>query len=149
MVICLNHFVLIDVCSVDLLVAWLRMSASFQGYSLREKHLWEHFGQTDKIALITVNVSKTFKRIRPFSDQWTWRGDCGRQDGNSNGVKWVRPNFKAVTVTVIFGKSILKNNKTAGNNFDLNGKVAMPTDIGPASLQKCVGDFCCIIAKTP
>ena len=36
-------------------------------------------------------------------------------------VMEIHPNFKTVTVTVIFGKSILKNNKTAGNNFDLNG----------------------------
>ena len=36
-------------------------------------------------------------------------------------VMVIHPNFKTVTVTVIFGKSILKNNKTAGNNFESNG----------------------------
>ena len=38
-------------------------------------------------------------------------------------VMLIHPNFKTVTVTVNFGKSILKNNKTAGNNFDSNGIV--------------------------
>ena len=38
-------------------------------------------------------------------------------------VMVIHPNFKTVTVTVIFGKQILKSNKTAGNNFDSNGKV--------------------------
>ena len=37
------------------------------------------------------------------------------------GIKWVHPNFKTVTVTVIWGKWILKRNKTSGNNFDSNG----------------------------
>ena len=36
-------------------------------------------------------------------------------------IKRIHPNFKTVTVTVILGKSILKSNKTAGNNFDSNG----------------------------
>ena len=34
----------------------------------------------------------------------------------------IHPNFKTVTVTVIWGKLIQMNNKTAGNNFDSNGK---------------------------
>ena len=37
-------------------------------------------------------------------------------------IKLIHPNFKTVTVTVIWGKEILKNNKTAGNHFDSNGK---------------------------
>ena len=37
-------------------------------------------------------------------------------------IKWIRPSFKTVTVTVIWGKSILKNNKTAGNNSDSSGQ---------------------------
>ena len=34
-----DHFVLIEVCSVDILVACLRMSTGFQGNSFRETHL--------------------------------------------------------------------------------------------------------------
>ena len=37
-------------------------------------------------------------------------------------VMVIHPNFKTVTVTVILEKLILKNNKTAGSNFDSNGK---------------------------
>ena len=37
-------------------------------------------------------------------------------------IKLIHPNFKMVTVTVIFGKLMLNSNKTAGNNFDLNGR---------------------------
>ena len=36
---------------------------------------------------------------------------------------WIHPNFKTVTVTGILEKCILKNNKTAGNNFDSNGNL--------------------------
>ena len=40
-------------------LAWLRISTGFTGHSFR--HLWEHFGRTDEIALITclknLNVS--------------------------------------------------------------------------------------------
>ena len=42
-----------DVCSVDLLVACFRISTGFKGDSVRETHLREHFGRTDKSALIT------------------------------------------------------------------------------------------------
>ena len=60
----LNLFVLIDVCSVALLVACLRISTRFRGVSLRETHLWEDFGRADKIALITclknLNISSAF-----------------------------------------------------------------------------------------
>ena len=49
---CLNRFVLIDVCSVDILVACWRISTGFKGDSFRGTHLWEHFGRTDKAALI-------------------------------------------------------------------------------------------------
>ena len=38
----------------------------------------------------------------------------------------IHPDFKTVTVTVIFGKSILKSNKTAGNNFDSSGAHLVP-----------------------
>ena len=38
-------------------------------------------------------------------------------------VMVIHPNFKTVTVTVIFRKSILESNKTAGNNFDSNSKI--------------------------
>ena len=65
MAICLNHFILIDVCSVDILVARMRVDTAFVGDFFRETHLWEHFGQTDKIAL--TKMSQEFKRIRFFS----------------------------------------------------------------------------------
>ena len=39
--------------SVDILVACLRISISFEGASFRETHLWEHSCRTDRIALIT------------------------------------------------------------------------------------------------
>ena len=42
-------------------------------------------------------------------------------DAKTVTVMEIHPNFKTVTATVIWGKSILKNNKTAGNNFDSNG----------------------------
>ena len=45
-------------------------------------------------------------------------------DAKTVTVMEIHPNLKTVTVTVIWGKSILKNNKTAGNNFDSNGTVA-------------------------
>ena len=45
-----------------MLVAHLRISAGFTGDSFREKHLWEHFGRTDKIALITC-----LKKLGVFS----------------------------------------------------------------------------------
>ena len=52
--ICLNHFVLITVCSAE-------DCTGFKGVSFRETHLWEHFGRTDQIALVTclkkLNVS--------------------------------------------------------------------------------------------
>ena len=51
--ICLNHFVLIAVCSEEFLVACLRIWTDLKGVSFREAHLWEHFGRTDKIALVT------------------------------------------------------------------------------------------------
>ena len=59
--ICLSHFVLIDVCSAEFLVVCSRICTGFTGVSFRETHLWEHFGRTDKIALIMclkkLNVS--------------------------------------------------------------------------------------------
>ena len=44
-------------------------------------------------------------------------------DAKTVTVMESHPNFKTVTVTVIWGKLILKNNKTAGNIFDSNGTV--------------------------
>ena len=38
-----------------------------------------------------------------------------------------------VTVTVILGKKILESNKTAGNNFDSNGSLALSRNTGPLS----------------
>ena len=69
--ICLNHFVLIAVCSVEFLVVCWRICTGFKGVSFRETHLWEHFGRTDQIALITclkkLNVSgASLKRVRKF-----------------------------------------------------------------------------------
>ena len=48
----------------------------------------------------------------------------------------IHPNFKTVTVTVIFGKSFLKNNKTAGNNFDSNAKQLKEARKGNGALRK-------------
>ena len=64
---CLNHFVLIEVCSVDILVACLRTSTGFQGDFFRETHLWEHFGRTSDRQSCSHNVSQKFKRIKCFS----------------------------------------------------------------------------------
>ena len=50
----LNHFVLLEVCSVDILVTGLRITADFEGYSFRGTHLWEHLGRRDKLALTTT-----------------------------------------------------------------------------------------------
>ena len=44
-------------------------------------------------------------------------------DAKTVTVMEIHPNFKTVTVTVIRGNQILKNNKTAGNNFDSNGNL--------------------------
>ena len=44
-------------------------------------------------------------------------------DAKTVTVMEIHPNFKTVTVTVIWGRLILKNNKTAGNNFDSNGEL--------------------------
>ena len=60
----LNLFVLIDVCSAENLVVCLGICTGFKGVSFRETHLREHFGRTNKIALITclkkLNVSSAF-----------------------------------------------------------------------------------------
>ena len=50
-------------------------------------------------------IHMTFKMA--IGNQWNWRGDCGRQDGNGNG------NLGEI--------HFLKSNKTAGNNYDSNG----------------------------
>ena len=59
-----NHFILIDACLAEFLVVCLRICTGFKRISFRETHLWEHFGRTDKIALITclkkLNVSDAF-----------------------------------------------------------------------------------------
>ena len=60
--ICLNHFVLIEVCSVDIMVACLRISTGFKGDSFRETHLWEHFGQDRQN--YSRYVSQKFNRIK-------------------------------------------------------------------------------------
>ena len=48
------------------LVACLGTSTGFEGDSFRETHLWEHFGRTDNIALMTC--LKKLKCIRRFSE---------------------------------------------------------------------------------
>ena len=63
--ICLNHFVLMEICSVYLLVACLSICTGFKEDSFRETHLWEHFG---RIRSCSHNVSQEFKRISRFSD---------------------------------------------------------------------------------
>ena len=44
----LNHFILIEVCSADMLVTCLRISPALIGDFIGAMHLWEHFGRTDK-----------------------------------------------------------------------------------------------------
>ena len=66
--------------SVDLLVACLRINAGLKGDSCRETHLWEHFGRTDTIALIThlkeFNISGA-SLIQPHSCQtYGLHADC-------------------------------------------------------------------------
>ena len=46
-------------------------------------------------------------------------------------VMEIHPNFKTVTVMVIFGKQILNINKIAGNNFDSNGNYGLQFWPGP------------------
>ena len=59
----------------------LRICTGFKGVSFRETHLWEHFGRTDKIALITclknLNVSGA-----SLTNEWgVWEDFYGK--GNS------------------------------------------------------------------
>ena len=53
----------------------LRICTGFKRVSFRETHLWEHFGRTDKTALITclkkLNVSGAFLRRR-ICKVWKW-----------------------------------------------------------------------------
>ena len=53
------------------LVACVGISTGFTEVSFREMHLWEHFGRTDKIALITC--LKKLNVIRHFSDQLPYK----------------------------------------------------------------------------
>ena len=53
-------------------------------------------------------------------------------DAKTVTVMEIHLNFKTVTVTVIWGKYILENNKTAGNNFDSNGTLG---SLGLQSLE--------------
>ena len=54
-------------------------------------------------------------------------------------IKLSHPNFKTVTVTVIWGKQILKSNKTAGNNFDSNGN-DRTQKLGGAEMTRILSD---------
>ena len=70
--ICLNHFVLIDVCSTEFLVVWLKICTGLKWVSFRETHRWEHFGRADRIALITC-LKKLDVRIlnnQAFNTEW-------------------------------------------------------------------------------
>ena len=57
-----HHLFLIDVCSVDILVAWDKHSFH-KGY-FRETHLWEQFGRATNCS---HNVPPNFKRIKLLS----------------------------------------------------------------------------------
>ena len=65
----------------------LRIYAGFTGDSFRETHLWEHFGRTDRIALITCleqsNVSGAFptewRLLCSFGASWNLPCGNGRQ----------------------------------------------------------------------
>ena len=56
---CLNHFVLIEVCigGTSGLVR-VRISATFIGDLFRDTHLREHFGRTDKAALMAFRTPR-------------------------------------------------------------------------------------------
>ena len=62
-----SRYVLIDVCSVDFLVACLRICTGFKGLSFREMRSSEHFGWTDKIGS-HHNVSQKVNRIRRLAE---------------------------------------------------------------------------------
>ena len=62
----------------------------------------------------------TFKMV--IGNQRKLRGDTADAE-TVTVIKWIRPNFKTVTVTVIWGKSIFKSNKTPGNDFDSNSTI--------------------------
>ena len=79
---CLDHlFSLIEVCSVDLLVACERVGTAFIGDVLRETHLAEDPGRTDKIDLMTRKQKK--HRLPPPE---------GNLLENSSGLKKKNPS---------------------------------------------------------
>ena len=96
---CLNHFVLIAICSAEFLVVCLRICTGFQDVSFRETHLWEDFGRTDQIALITC--LKKLKRIKRLSDIST--GQTGHVDGIVAVQKWGVFRRISLCLLVAFG----------------------------------------------
>ena len=64
----------------------LRICTGFKEVSFRETHLWEHFGQADKIALITclkkLNVSGSFLKngAAAATCAWSLRASCDLED---------------------------------------------------------------------
>ena len=92
-----NHFVLIEIWSVETLVTCLRISTGLTRDSVRKTDLWEHFGRTDNIALTTRlkywDVSGAFQILtglfaysspcylqwggNPFFSSGAWRGAPG------------------------------------------------------------------------
>ena len=89
------------VCSVDMLVAGLKINAGFRLDSFRDTYPWEHFGLTDKIVLIiclnTWNISDTFLKNKP-STSWIpcgwetidkWLRNFGSLVGIRNSQTWL------------------------------------------------------------
>ena len=74
--ICLNHFVLIEVCSVDTQVACLRICTGFVGDSFTDacmRALWSDRQHCSH------NVSQKVKRVKHVSDWWPDMGAAGRR----------------------------------------------------------------------
>ena len=97
----LNHFIPIDVCSVDILVACMRICTIFIGDFFRETHPWEHFGQADK-PLITcpknVNVSGAFWRLKNFNlVRQCWKKQAFNTEWEicNRECFWIRPCLPA------------------------------------------------------
>ena len=91
-----NNFALIEVCSVEFWVVCLRICTGYIGDFFRETHLWEQFGQTGKIALITclkkIDVSGAFlKNMCDVVGGFTWNCGCAPQPTRDLSGPTARP----------------------------------------------------------
>ena len=123
----------LTVWSVEFSILRLRIYTGFKGVSFRETHLREHFGRTDKIALITclkkLNVSAAF--LSHSSDQHPKNVNSGNLNycpffcpgmfalpkANSQGVEFLflqcltssrRQNFRFSVFFVFCGQKLLR-----------------------------------------